>query len=198
MKQAPRAWPDKIGQYLVTSGFETSNANFSLYVKKTNHGTIVIYVDDLIITGYSDADIFDLKKLKKFEMKDLGELCYFLSIEVIQSPKDIWLLKRQYALNKLSEYGMTGCKPILIPLEQNVKLSANEGDLVEDTTMYKCIVGSLIYMTITRLDLSYVVGVVSQFMQTPQKPHLDTVRCILRYIKHILQRGIFYEAKSQL
>jgi hypothetical protein len=202
LKQAPRAWSDKIGQYLVTSGFQTSNANFSLYVKKTNHGivVIVIYVDDLIITGDNNVDISDLKKLlkQKFEMKDLGELRYFLGIEVIQSPKGIWLLQRQYALNKLSEYGMTGCKPISIPLEQNVKLSADEGDLVEDTTMYRRIVGSLIYMTITRPNLSYAVGVVSQFMQTPRKPHLDAVRRILRYIKHTLHCGIFYEAKSQL
>jgi hypothetical protein len=171
-------------------------------VKKTNHGiiVIVIYIDDLIITGDSDADIFDLNKFLKqmFEMKDLGELRYFFDIEVIQSPKGIWLLQRQYALNKLSEYGMTGCKPISIPLEQNVKLSVDERDIVEDTTMYRCIVGSLIYMTITRLDLSYAVGVVNQFMQTPRKPHLDAVRRILRYIKHTLQCGIFYEAKSQL
>ncbi len=201
LKQAPKAWLDKIGQYLVTSGFQTSNVDFSLYVKKIDHGivVIIIYVDDLIITGDSDADIFDLKKVlkQKFKMKDLGKLRYFLGIEVIQSPKGIWLLQRQYALNKLSEYGMTSCKPISIPLEQNVKLSANEGNLVEDTTMYRHIVGSLIYMTITRLDLSYVVGVVSQFMQTPQ-PHLDTMRLILRYIKHTLQCGIFYEIKSQL
>jgi hypothetical protein len=93
---------------------------------------------------------------------------------------------------------MMGCKPISIPLEQNVKLSADEGDLVEDTIMYRLIAGSLIYMTITRPDLSYAVGVVNQFMQTPRKPHLDAVRCILRYIKHTLQCGIFYEAKSQL
>jgi len=135
LKQAPRAWSDKIGEYLVTSGFQTSNADFSLYVKKTDHGivVIIIYVDDLIITGDSDVDISNLKKLlkQKFEMKDLGELRYFLGIEVIQSPKGIWLLQRQYALNKLFEYGMTGCKPILIPLEQNVKLSANEGNLVK-------------------------------------------------------------------
>jgi hypothetical protein len=171
LKQAPRAWSDKIGQYLVTSGFQTSNADFSLYVKKTNHGivVIVIYVDDLIIIGDSDAYIFDLKKLlkQKFEMKDLGELHYFLDIEVIQSLKGISLLQRQYALNKLSKYGMMGCKPISIPLEQNVKLSVDEKDLVEDTTMYRRIVGSLIYMTITRPNLSYAVGMVSQFMQTP-------------------------------
>jgi hypothetical protein len=201
LKQALRAWLDKIGQYLVTSGFQTSNVDFKLYLKKTDHGivVIVIYVDDLIIIGNSDADIFDLKKLlkQKFEMKDLGELRYFLGIEVIQSPKGIWLLQRQYALNELTEYGMTGCKPISIPLEQNVKLSADEGDLVEDTTMYRCIVGNLIYMTIRRPNLSYVVGVVSQFMQTPRKPHLDAVRRILRYIKHTLQFEIFYEAKSQ-
>ncbi len=89
-------------------------------------------------------------------------------------------------------------KPISIPLEQNVKLNADEGDLVEDTTMYRRIVGSLIYMTITRPNLSYAVGVVSQFMQTPRKPHLDAVRRILKYIKHTLQCGIFYEAKSHL
>jgi hypothetical protein len=146
LKQALKIWSDKIGQYLVTSGFQTSNVDFSLYVKKTENGivVIVIYVDDLIITGDSDIDIFDLKKLlkQKFEMKYLGELHYFLGIEVIQSPKGIWLLQRQYALNKLTEYGMTGCKPISIPLEQNVKLSADEGDLVEDTTMYKRIVGN--------------------------------------------------------
>jgi hypothetical protein len=87
LKQAPRAWSDKIGQYLVISGFQTSIAKFSLYVKKTNHGIVVmvIYVDDLIITRDSDANISDLKKLLKqeFEMKDLGELHYFLYIEVI-------------------------------------------------------------------------------------------------------------------
>ncbi len=94
-------------------------------MKKIDHGVviIVIYVDDLIITRDSDANIFDLKKLlkQKFEMKDLGVLRIFLDIEVIQSPKGIWLLQRQYALNKLTEYGIMGCKPISIPLEQNVK-----------------------------------------------------------------------------
>jgi hypothetical protein len=78
LKQALKVWLDKIGQYLITSGFQTSNANFSLYVKKTNHGIVVIdiYVDDLIITRDSDEHISDLKKLlkQKFEMKDLGEL----------------------------------------------------------------------------------------------------------------------------
>ncbi len=90
-KQAPKAWLNNIGQYFVTSEFQKSNAIFSLYVKKTNHGivVIIIYVHDLIITRDNDVDIFDLKKLlkQKFEMKDLGKLHYFLNIEVIQSLK---------------------------------------------------------------------------------------------------------------
>jgi hypothetical protein len=101
LKQARKVWLDKMGQYFVTSGFQTSNTDFSLYVKNTDHGIIiiVIYVDDLIVTRNNDVNIFDLNKLlkQKFEMKDLGELCYFLGIEVIQSPKRIWLLQRQYA-----------------------------------------------------------------------------------------------------
>ncbi len=202
LKQAPKAWSDKIGQYLVISGFQTSNANFSLDVKKTYHGilVIVIYVDDLIITGDSDVDISNLNKLlkQKFEMKDFGELCYFFGIEIIQFPKGIWLLQMHDALNKLSKYGMTCCKPISIPLEQNVELNADEGDLAEDTTMYRCIVGNLIYMTITKLYLSYAIGMVSQFMQTPRKSRLDAMRHVLKYIKHTLQCGIFYEAKNQL
>ena len=168
LKQAPRAWSDKIGQYLVTIGFQISNSDFSLYVKRTNRGIVlvVIYVDDLIITGDSDADINEVKLLlkQKFEMKDLGELRYFLGIEVIRSPSGIWLLQRQYGLDMLSKYGMTGCKPIFVPLEQNVKLNVETGELLEDITMYRRIVGSLIYMTITRPNLSYAVGLVSQFM----------------------------------
>ncbi len=77
LKQALRAWSDKIGRYLVTIGFQTSNSNFSLYVKKTYRGivVIIIYVDDLIITVDSDVNISNLKKLlkQKFEMRDLGE-----------------------------------------------------------------------------------------------------------------------------
>jgi len=87
LKQAPKAWLNKIGRCFVISGFQTSNADFSLYVKKTDCGivVIVIYVDDLIITGDNDANISDLKKLlkQKIEMKDLRELHYFFDIEVI-------------------------------------------------------------------------------------------------------------------
>ena len=88
----------------------------------------------------------------------MGELRYFLGIEVIRSPNGIWLLQRQYGLDMLSKYGMTGCKPISVPLEQNVKLNAETGELLEDITMYRRIVGSLIYMTITQTRFELCCG----------------------------------------
>ena len=93
----------------------------------------------------------------------------------------------------LSKYGMTMCKPLSVPLEQNVKLSADIGDDIKDPAMFRRIVESLIYMTIRRPDLSYAIGLVSHFMQMPRKPHLDVVRCILRYVKSTLHYGLFYE-----
>ena len=117
---------------------------------------------------------------------------------MIRCDDGIWLSQRQYGLDMLSKYGMTACKPLSVPLEQNVKLSADVGDEIEDPTMFRRIVGSLIYMTITRPDLSYAVGLVSQFMQVPRKPHLDAVRRILRYVKSTLHYGLFYEAGTDV
>ncbi|MCO5611992.1 hypothetical protein L7F22_066253 [Adiantum nelumboides] len=97
-------------------------------------------------------------------MKDLGELRYFLGIEIIHTKEGIWLTQRQYALDVFSKYGMADCKPISMPLDQNVKLRVDEGQMLEDVTMYRQIVGSLIYFTISWPDLSYLVGLESQFM----------------------------------
>jgi hypothetical protein len=98
----------------------------------------------------------------------------------------------------MSKYGMGGCKPIFVPLNQNGKLSADAGEVLEDATMYRKIVDSLIYMTITRPDLNYIVGLESQFMQVPRKPHLDGVRHTLHYVSATTDYGLFYEASTEL
>ncbi|MCO5558643.1 hypothetical protein L7F22_012229 [Adiantum nelumboides] len=161
---------------------------------------VCIYVDDLIIGGDNEGEIMHIKSLlkKEFDMKDLGELRYFLGIEIIHTKEGIWLSQRQYALDMLSKYGMTDCKPISMPLDQNVKLRANEGQVLEDVTMYRQIVGSLIYLTISRPDLSYTVGLESQFMQLPRKTHLDVVRRTLRYVSATLDYALFYEDSTEL
>ncbi|MCO5586678.1 hypothetical protein L7F22_040620 [Adiantum nelumboides] len=89
-------------------------------------------------------------------------------------------------------------KPILTPLDQNLKLRIDEREVLDDATMYHRIVGSLICMTISRPHLSYVVGLVSQFMQLPRKPHLDAVRRIMRYVRATLDYALFYDAGTQV
>ncbi|KAL8143673.1 hypothetical protein V2J09_016705 [Rumex salicifolius] len=89
---------------------------------------------------------------------------------------------RRYAEDLLKKYGMQNCKPIDSPMEVRHMLRAEEGDELEDARLYRQLVGSLIYLTITRPDLTYAVGVVSQFMHTPRKPHLEAVRRIVRYV----------------
>ena len=140
LKQAPRAWTDRMSRFLQSIGFEISKAYHSLYVKKTSCGliVIVIYVDDLIITRSNKDEIADVKKVlgAEFDMKDLGELKYFLGIEVVRTPQGIWMLQRQYVLDMLKKYGMTACKPVATPIEQNAKLRADLGEVFEDPTIY--------------------------------------------------------------
>ena len=128
----------------------------------------------------------------KFYMKDLGDdLRYFLGIEIIRTPDGIWMSQRWYIVGMLSKYGMTDCKPISMPLDQNGKASTDAGCVLEDPTLYRKMVGSLIYISI-RLDLSYAIGLVSQYMQVPRKPHLDCVRHTLRYLRATMDYALFY------
>ena len=88
---------------------------------------------------------------------------------------------------------MLDCKPISTPMDPNVRLQEDKGKNLEDVTMYRQLVGSLTYLTLTRPDISYVVGVVSRYMSNPKKPHLDAVRRILRYVKGTINFGILYK-----
>jgi hypothetical protein len=126
-------------------------------------------------------------------MKELGELNHFLGFEVDRTKQGIFLGQQKYAKDLLQRYGMLDCKPISTPMDSNVRLQEDEGKELEDVTMYRQLVGSLIYLTLTRTNISNLVGVVSRYMSDPKKPHLDAVRCILRYIKGTINFGILYK-----
>ncbi|XP_058103571.1 secreted RxLR effector protein 161-like [Magnolia sinica] len=102
-------------------------------------------------------------------------------------------IKRKYAKNLLKKYDMLECKPIATLMEANVRLCSKEGKDLKDATMYRQIVSSLIYLTLSQSDITYVVGVVSRFMQTPKKPHLEAVRRILRHVKGTINLGLLYK-----
>lgn len=180
LKQAPRAWYGKIAEFLTQSGYSVTPADSSLFVK-ANGGKlaiVLVYVDDLIITGDDVEEIFRTKEnlSVRFEMKELGQLKHLLGLEVDRTNEGIFLCQQKYAKDLLKKFGMLECKPISTPMEPNAKMCEHEGKDLKDATMYRQLVGSLLYLTLTRPDISYAVGVMSRYMQNPKKPHLEAVR----------------------
>ncbi|KAL3526880.1 hypothetical protein ACH5RR_011536 [Cinchona calisaya] len=126
-------------------------------------------------------------------VKELGQLKHFLGLEVDRTQKGIFLHQQKYSKDLLKKFRMFECKSILTPMEPNTKMYAYEGRDLEDATMYRKLVGSLIYLTLTRPDISFSVGVMSRYMQNLKKSHLEVVWQVLRYVKSMLGYGILYK-----
>ncbi|XP_034197667.1 uncharacterized mitochondrial protein AtMg00810-like [Prunus dulcis] len=146
-------------------------ADYSMFTHK--HGksftVILLYVDDMIITGNDDDAIRDLKHFLGtcFKIKDLGPLKYFLGVEIARSKSGISFCQRKYTLDILEDAGLLGAKPTKIPMEANVALMPTGSDPLKDPTRYRRLVGRLIYLTITRPEITYAVNTLSQFMHEP-------------------------------
>lgn len=155
--------------------------------------TLLIYVNDILITGNDLTAISALKKFlhSHFRIKDLGNLKYFLGIEISRSKKGISISQRKYTLEILKDGGFLGAKPVNFPMEQNMKLS-DEGELLRDPFQYRRVVGRLIYLTITRPDITYSVHVLSRFIHAPHKPHMEVALRVLRYLKNNPGQGLFF------
>jgi hypothetical protein len=194
LKQSPRAWYAKLSSVLMLNGLKRSNADPSLFVKRSNSGIVVvlIYVDDIVITGDDQNAISNLKILlhNRFAIKDLGTLKYFLGLEVAYSKNGIFLNQRKYVLDLLQETGKFGIKPSDTPTDSGGKLD-DTGALLPDIGQFQRLVGRLIYLTITRPDLSYAVSLVSHFMHAPKAQHMQAVTRILQYLKGSPGRGIW-------
>ncbi|KAL0451442.1 UNVERIFIED_CONTAM: Retrovirus-related Pol polyprotein from transposon RE1 [Sesamum latifolium] len=196
LKQAPRAWFGKIAQYLNFCGFKSSSADPSLFIKKTPTvcTLLLLYVDDMIITGDDSVEINNLKDALsvRFEMKSLGEASCFLGLE-IEKCSSYFVSQKGYAASLLTRFHMEDSKAKTTPMEPNIKLARNEGKSLKDATPFRQIVGSLFYLTITRPDIAFSVGVIYQFMDQPCEIHLIAAKRILRYIKNTLSYGLMHE-----
>jgi hypothetical protein len=125
-------------------------------------------------------------------MKDLGQLKYFLGIEVARSKQGISLSQHKYVLDLLSETGMLACKPVETPIQMNHQLGILPDQIPTDMGRYQRLVGKLIYLTHTRSDITYAVSVVSQFIHAPSEEHMNAVYRILRYLKGAPGKGLLY------
>ncbi|KAI5324238.1 hypothetical protein L3X38_033311 [Prunus dulcis] len=146
---------------------------------------LIIYVDDMIVTSDDTVEIEELQTrlASEFEMKDLGSLKYFLGAEVTRSKHGLFLSQRKYVMDLLAKTGMLDCKPTDTPIVENHKLGVYVDQVPTKKERYQRLVGRLIYLSLTRSDIAYVVSVASQFMHSPSEDHMAAVMCILSYLK---------------
>jgi hypothetical protein len=175
LKQAPRTWYGRIDNFLMSLGFIKSKANSNLYYKIENDDQLILllYVDDLFLTK-NEKLISDCKKklASEFEMKDLGQMHYFLGLEVWQNPSGICLSQGKYAVEILKRFGMMDCKSMTTPMTTNPKLLCDSSSEIVDGTLYRQMIGSLMYLMNTRPDICFVVNTLSQYMVEPIHVHL--------------------------
>jgi hypothetical protein len=148
---------------------------------------LVVYVDDMLITTNNESYISSINKdLKKFfEMKYLGHIHYYLGIEVIENPRYIFISQKKYIGELVNK-----CNLVSTPMEYNFKLTSKEGNEFEDATKYRQFVGSLIYITTTILDISFVVGILSKFMKNPFEGCWCAAKRVLKYLKGTQDFGL--------
>lgn len=164
------------------------------------HVLVLLYVDDMIAIGNDEQEVTRLREelAVRFKMKNLGELHHFLGLEVSRNEEGIFFSQAYYAKQILEKFSMTDCKPIATPMEHYLKLKVDEGKELKDGQCYHMLVGSLLYLTITRPDISFSIGIVSQFMKQPRKSHLDAANRILRYLGGTINFGLVYKVDANL
>lgn len=174
LKQAPPAWYNKIKAYFVNEGFKKCPYEHTLldvFIKHTSTNKILLvclYVDDLIFTGNDDSlfNSFKCSMMQEFDMTNLGKMRYFLGLEVVQQDNGIFLCQQKYACEILEIFHMTDCNSVHNPIVPGSKLMKDPIGEHVDSTLYKQLVGSLMYLTSTRPDLMFVVSLLKSLHGT--------------------------------
>ncbi|XP_013634771.1 PREDICTED: uncharacterized mitochondrial protein AtMg00810-like [Brassica oleracea var. oleracea] len=159
---------------------------------------MLVYVDDLIVTGNSSSHMsqFIASLSQRFSLKDLDDLSFFLGIEVMRSSKGMLLTQTRYIADFLHRTHMETCKPVATPMCATTPITLFSGTPLADPTEYRAVVGSLQYLSLTRPDISFPVNKMSQYMHKPTDEHWNAVKRILRYLSGTMTKGIMLYANN--
>ncbi|GJT41322.1 retrovirus-related pol polyprotein from transposon TNT 1-94 [Tanacetum coccineum] len=198
LKHAPHVWYDLFSLFLLSQGFSKGTVDPTFFISRIGKDILLvqIYVDDIIFASTTTelCDKFSEILCSKFKMSMLGKSHFFLGLQISQSPRSIFLNQSKYALESLKKYGMESCDPVDTPMVEKSKLDKDPQGKAVDSTHYRGMVGTLMYLTSSRpnLNLVYVICMCARYQAWPTKKHLHAVKRIFRYLRGTVNRGLWY------
>ncbi|GJR11673.1 retrovirus-related pol polyprotein from transposon TNT 1-94 [Tanacetum coccineum] len=202
LKQAPKAWYDRLKAFLIKHDYSMGMVDNTLFTKKKDSNLIIIqiYVDDIIFgsTCQEMCDRFAKIMHDEFEMSMMGELNFFLGLQIKQLDDGIFFNQSKYIKEMLKKFGLEDSKPIKTPMSTETKLTRDEDGESVDNTKYRGMIGSLLYLTASRPDIMFSVCLCARFQEDPKTSHLEAVKRIFRYIKGTTHLGLWYPKGSDI
>ncbi|KAI3734762.1 hypothetical protein L6452_14240 [Arctium lappa] len=200
LHQAPRAWYDTLSSYLLENGFERGVIDKTLFIKRKKKDILLaqIYVDDIIFGSTRDNMCKEFEELmhQRFKMSSMGELTFFLGLQVQQKSDGIFICQSKYVQDILTKFGFSDSKPASTPMETHKQITADlEGEDM-DVHHYRSMIGSLMYLTASRPDIMFPVCVCARFQVRPKQSHFQAVKRIFRYLKGKPRLGLWYPHDS--
>nr|GEU94644.1 hypothetical protein [Tanacetum cinerariifolium] len=200
LKQAPRAWYDELSTFLLQNNFFKGTIDPKLFIRQFHDDILVVqvYVDDIIFGSTHPKYIQLFSDLMKshFEMSMMGEMVFFLGIQVNQSPCGIFINQSKYMLEILNKYGMEFCDPVGTPMDIKDKLDLDQNGTPIDATKYRSMIGALMYLTSSRPEIVHATCLCAQYQAKPTKKHLKEVKRIFCYLRGTINTGLRYMKDS--
>ncbi|GJX21288.1 retrovirus-related pol polyprotein from transposon TNT 1-94 [Tanacetum coccineum] len=200
LKQALKAWYDRLKAFLIKHDYSMGMVDNTLFTKKKDSNLIIvqIYVDDIIFGSTCQEMCDDFAKIMhdEFEMSMMGELNFFLGLQIKQLDDGIFFNQSKYIKEMLKKFGLEDSKPIKTPMSTETKLTRDEEGESVDNTKYRGMIGSLLYLTASRPDIMFSVCLCARFQEDPKTSHLEAVKRIFRYIKGTTHLGLWYPKGS--
>nr|GEV64810.1 retrovirus-related Pol polyprotein from transposon TNT 1-94 [Tanacetum cinerariifolium] len=202
LKQAPRAWYDMLSSFFLSQDFSKGSVDPTLFIRKNSNDLLLvqIYVDDIIFAAptLELCDLFSNLMCSKFKMSMMGKISFFLGLQISQSPRGIFINQSKYALESLKKYGFESCDPVDTPMVKKSKLDEDKEGKVVDSSHYRGMIGTLLYLTVSRPDLQFAICMCARYQAQATEKHVHAVKRIFRYLCGIVHRGLWYPKDSSV
>jgi len=197
LKQAPRAWYERLSIFLLKNSFSRGKIDTTLFRKTDKNDLLIVqvYVDDIIFGATNETMCDDFSKLmeSEFEMSMMGELKFFLGLQIKQHKDGIFICQEKYIKDLLKKYKMNEAKIMTTPMHPSSNLDKDENGKDFPEKEYRGMIGSLLYLTASRLDIVFGVGLCARFQTAPKDSHYIAVKRIFRYLVGTPSVGLWYK-----